>query len=175
MCIIVDNNARELVFGQKVSDEFAPVRQLLFETRPPKRPGVLVLGGDLLHEFCGGTDRSGVEHHGSDSARKAVDELRKAGRLIVPERRLLDASMQAIQAETWQSNDQHVLALAHATGAEVVVMRPASDGGKAGDAALIRDFKSQRFREIGGPKVRAYTRKSHARLLRETCDSCRAR
>lgn len=142
MCVIVDANLASRVFQEPAEADFAPVLNWILE-----RGGELVFGGHLATELAR-----------IEKTRRYLLALLRAGRA----RRVSDASIVAEAAEVaatgrCQSNDQHVLALARASGARTLCTQ---------DKALQQDFRDPRL--ISAPRGSIYQRKEHAALLRHT-------
>ncbi len=153
MCAIIDNDVVHQLFGDR------PTEAGLYFLRWLGRGngGVVVVGGRLFRELS----------QNPKFVRFFTDRL-QAGRA----RRIPDGDVSAAEeairaASTCRSNDVHVLALAHTSGARLLFTN---------DRALQRDFADPEI--IDGTRGRIYTtversdvRRSHVDLLRRT-DLC---
>lgn len=139
MCIIVDTNMAADVFSRKVSADLRPVINWLVGSG-----GKLVVGGKLT-----------VELNRNTEVGKQLVELKRSGKL----RTVVPAPVDAIRARVgFKSNDDHIIALALASNARVLVSR---------DRLLHADFTNP---SILSPKGKVYQTARHAKLLRQ--DTC---
>ena len=154
MCAIVDANVAFEVFGRKQTEAGTTFRHWLDGNR-----GTLVVGGRNLDELAHNRNFG----RWFQEARRSTDRVRQVDRasIEVQERRLR-------QADVLKSNDEHVLALALASGARLLY---------SNDRALQDDFSNGRI--IRKPKRRVYTTQgsgsltSEHRELLDTGDLCR--
>jgi hypothetical protein len=146
VCVIVDNNLAARVLVQS-DPEFEPVRERLFQKdKPPIR---LAYGGKLRDELFGNKE-----------VRRALRILDSAGRLkLVPDQKIEQELRSVLESGLCKSNDPHVIALARAAQARVLV----SD-----DRDLFQDFKNPRL--LSNPRGKVYQRRQHAKLLNMPCD-----
>jgi len=77
----------------------------------------------------------------------------------VPDQKITEELRTVIDLGLCKSNDAHVIALARAAKARVLV----SD-----DRDLFRDFKNPRL--LNNPRGKVYQRRQHAKLLNTPCD-----
>ena len=154
MCAIVDNSARDEVFG----DARSAAGQYFFDWL--QRGGRLVIGGRLTDEL-----------KGSYKFNIWLKDALPAGRVRVVPRSLVDAEEKGLeQAKNFRSDDPHVLALAIVSGARLLY---------SNDRDLQKDFKNPAiFGHSGFGTI--YTsvdykdiRRVHKHLLRHT-DICQA-
>ena len=146
MCGIVDANVANEVFG----DERPPAGERFFDWLASPR-GQLVVGGELLREL--GQNRRFMRWLG-----KAIQYGRA--------RRMADEDIEARtdalrRSEVCKSDDEHVLALAVASGARLLFTN---------DSLLMDDFRNPDI--VPGPRGRIYTtrerkdvRPAHKKLL----------
>ena len=129
MCAIVDNSARDEVFGDAPTE-----RGLRFLRWVNDGHTQLALGGRLRNELVGDGTQTGSANF--------RDWLRTAGtfgRLLEPagdvdvETRLLDSTRNSRGDRLCRSNDPHVLALARVSGARLPFTN---------DGNLMRDFQN---------------------------------
>ncbi len=154
MCGIVDANVAHEVFG----DERPPAGERFFNWLASPR-GQLVVGGELLRELDRnhGFTRWLGKAIGYDRARRMADED-------------IEAHTDALRrSEVCKSDDEHVLALAVASGARLLFTN---------DSLLMDDFRNPDI--VPGPRGRIYTtrerkdfRPAHKKLLRMK-NLCRA-
>ena len=130
MCLIVDNNVRDDVFGKGRS----PAGKQLFEWLEESRAR-LVVGGRLYDELAG-----------SRAFRVWSATAVKDGRLRVSNRAEVDLEESSL-TQDWLgvSDDQHVIALARVSRARVLYTR---------DEALRTDFRNREL--ISSPHGRLY-------------------
>ena len=152
MCAIVDNSARDEVFGEAQS----AAGQYFFDWL--QRGGSLVIGGRLTDEL-----------KGSHNFNVWLESALSAGRVRVVARSDVDAEEEGLeQATTLRSDDPHVLALAKVSGARLLY---------SNDRDLHKDFKNPAILGHSG-RGTIYTsvkykgiRRVHKQLLRRT-DIC---
>lgn len=148
MCAIVDNSARDEVFGGGAS----AAGKYFFDWLT-SGGGRLVIGGRLKDELMG-----------SNNFKLWLRDALLAGRVREVDRSEVDAEEASLaQAANLRSNDPHVLALARVSGARLLY---------ANDQNLQKDFKDPAILGQGGGGV-IYTslkhkdiRRSHKQLLR---------
>ena len=151
MCAILDANIAGEVFGSNRPEAGTEFLKWLNEGR-----GCLVSGGKLRYEL------------NQTSARDWMRQAMLAGRL----RNVDDAEVDAKTVElrdSCNSNDQHIIALAQASGARLLY---------SNDRALHRDFGNSKF--IDKPRGKVYStledrdfQGPHSNLLRRR-DLCRS-
>ncbi len=139
MCVIVDANAAAELFNPGKNYQYVPVVNWLLGAS-----GKLAIGGQLEIELCK------ITH-----VREQLVKLKQAGKL----RNIADKEIdsQAVTSEL-KSNDEHVIRLAMASSAQVLVSH---------DVKLHEDFTNKRVL-TGRRKV--YQNASHRGLL--TKDTC---
>ena len=86
-------------------------------------------------------------------AKPLATELTRAGQLEVISQGVAEKENEL--KGTIESNDEHIVALAIVAGVKVLI---------SGDQALHKDFKNPNL--VGG---KVYQKKSHVRLLKDTC------
>lgn len=145
MCLIVDNNKRDLVFGTPNHVDAQPIHRWL------ARGGLIVYGGHLKKELSG-----------SFGARQMLAELVKAGRARDVDR---THGVQILRETEWartcghmRSDDPHIIGLARATGARVLCTDETRVRGM-----LSVDFKDRRL--VPNPQGKIYRRAAHHALL----------
>lgn len=145
MCVIVDANVAQQIFGESPSEDFVPVREWI-----EGGSGCLSYGGKLAEELfhCRKTqqyllelDRSGKANRYSDA--EIVEEVNN----LVGVR----------------SNDSHVIGLARISGSRVLCTE---------DQTLIEDFTNRYV--VNNPRGKIYKRPEHSHLLRD-CPPCEAK
>ena len=154
MCVIVDNDVRDEVFGHAESDAGKAMLGWLTEGK-----GRLVVGGHLLTELAA-----------SKSFLTWARTLQLRGRMTtIPADRVEAEQARLARASVCESNDLHVVALARTSGARLLFTN---------DEALQRDFKNTGL--ISTPRGNIYTTgrtksvtRAHRDLLRRT-DLCRS-
>ena len=128
MCAIVDNSARDEVFGEASS----AAGKYFFDWL--NSGGRLVIGGQLTDELMG-----------LDNFKVWLRAALPAGRVRVVARSEIDAEQTGLrQATTLRSNDPHVLALAIVSGARLLY---------SNDRKLHKDFKNPAILGHGGGRV----------------------
>lgn len=136
MCLIVDANRVALVFTSKSHVDIKPVWDWL------NKGGALVYGGKLLEE---------LNRHGE--ARRALVELKRAGRAFEEDPQKIARELSAVE-QLCGSNDAHVIALARASGARLLL---------SGDHLAIADFKNKSL--ISKPRGKVYSSARHKKIL----------
>ena len=153
MCAILDNNVRHEVFGDSQTEAGK-----FFLDWLTTKDGILVVGGKLLQEL-------GEYQKFAQWLQQAVSSGR-ARRISDQEVNGEPANLQS--RRICQSDDEHVLGLARASGARLLFTN---------DQDLTSDFKNRQI--IPGVRGRVYTtlktkdiRRSHRDLLRrnDLCD-----
>ena len=153
MCAILDNNVRHEVFGDNQTEAGK-----FFLDWLDKKDGILVVGGKLLQELSGYSNFVQWLQQAllSNRARRISDQEVNNETENLREQRIC------------QSNDEHVLGLARASGARLLFTN---------DQDLTSDFKNRQI--IPGVRGRVYTtlqtkdiRRPHRALLRrnDLCD-----
>ena len=139
MCIIVDANLASDVFNNKKAD-FIPVLNWLDSDN-----GKLVINGDLPEELAK-----------VSAALRFIKSLKQAGRVRhISEEDTAREKKQIFSLCKSKSNDQHIIALARASGARLLC----SDDGLLGN-----DFKNTKL--INNPQGHIYKEKKHQHLLK---------
>ena len=146
MCAIVDNNVVNEVFGGDPLEAGRRFRRWL-----GSRKGRLVVGGRLLEEL-----------RGNRGFREWFQQNELSGRLVQISGEEVDRRERGIrQTNLCASNDEHVLALAIASGARLLYTN---------DDLLMDDFRNRNI--VPGPMGRIYTtrdrkdfRPAHRKLL----------
>lgn len=140
MCVIIDNDVRDVFFGTPVDEEMLPLWNWIND-----RKGVLVVGGRLRKEIFD-----------SENVGRVIREWIRSGRA----RDLEDDRPGQVDAETdrvagrCRSNDAHVIALARVSGARLLCSR---------DSDLHQDFRNPDL--IDSPRGHVYQGSSHSKLL----------
>ncbi len=130
MCVIIDANAAHQVFGDSKSE----AGEFMLSRLSPRIQ--LAVGGELLDE---------LERIGGFS-RWLLTARRTGHARLIPDDDVNAEADRLRSAETCQSNDHHVLALARISGARLLFTN---------DNALQDDFRNRRI--IGGTQGRIYT------------------
>ena len=146
MCAIVDNNVANEVFGRKAPEAGRHFRRWL-----GSRNGRLVVGGRLLEEL-----------RGSSEFREWFQQNELSGRLLQVNAEEVGREEEGIKRSKLQtSDDEHVLALAVASGARLLYTN---------DSLLMDDFRNRNI--ISGTPGKIYTTKdrkdfrpTHKKLL----------
>lgn len=145
MCVIIDNNIAARVLIQN-DPEFAPVRVRLFSNKKP--PIRVAYGGRLLQELFRNLE-----------VRRALVALARNGRArLVPDQSIEQEQRMLVQVGLCTSNDVHIIALARAASARVLISL---------DRELHRDFTDPRI--LNNPRGKVYQRRQHAKLLNTPC------
>lgn len=146
VCVIIDNNVAARVLLQEDPD-FDPVRHGL--SGASGRHIRIAYGGKVREELFRNT-----------RIRLALENLDRAGRAtVVPASKIEEEQRALINSGLCTSNDVHVIALARAAPARVLISL---------DQDLHRDFKNPRI--LNNPRGRVYQKRQHARLLNTPCD-----
>lgn len=144
MCAIVDANVANEVFGDNQTS--AGEKFLEWITTGS---GVLVVGGKLYDELRATTFRCNFEQW----ARQAS----LARKMKIIDAKTIDAKQQQIiNKEYYRSDDEHVLALAQASGARLLY---------SNDRKLRRDFKDARL--VKSPRGKVYSTLRSKEFTRE--------
>lgn len=138
MCLIVDACCAAHFFRPANAD-FAPAWKWL------QKDGALVYGGKLLKEL-----------NQNYRAAALLAQLKRAGRAFEISGSELSVQMNIIDGRC-ASNDSHIVALARASGARVLV---------SSDRLAIKDFKNLSL--VPSPKGKVYTLPKHQRVLRHS-------
>ncbi|RJP34442.1 MAG: hypothetical protein C4547_10970 [Phycisphaerales bacterium] len=142
MCLIVDANRAADTFAAPVSPDAVPVVQWLL-----RKDGRIVYGGRLT-----------VELFRVEPARRALRELKRAGRAVELDYDAVDSETERVSSTgLCVSDDPHIIAVARVSGARVLF---------TSDSDLHRDFKNPRL--VNGPRGTIYQSAKHADLLRHT-------
>jgi hypothetical protein len=145
MCLIVDINIAHRVF-RKEDPEFGPVHNALFS--PKRIAAKLIYGGRLRREYAA-----------SESLRRIVAQLDRAGRALASNDALIDSEEQAlIDQNACGSDDPHIIALARVTGTRLLCSH---------DQALHADFTDSGL--INSPRGNVYQTPAHQHLIRRHC------
>jgi hypothetical protein len=146
VCVIVDNNLAARVLVQE-DPEFEPVWTRLFLIH---KPTIRVAYGGKLRD----------ELFGNKEVRRALRILDSAGRAkLVPDQKIEQELRTVLDSGLCKSNDAHVIALARAAPARVLV----SD-----DRDLFQDFKNPKL--LSSSRGKVYQRREHVKLLNMPCD-----
>ena len=143
MCVIVDVNiARHVLI--EITDAYRPLSKAIYDGRLP-----IVHGGKLTDEY---------KKNGEllDSV-VALDQAGLAKRIS---EKLINQELSKIDTKC-SSDDEHIVALARASGARLLC----SD-----DRALQEDFGSKGL--VDKPRGRIYKNQTHKHLIRDSCDKC---
>ena len=157
MCAILDNSARDEVFGNVPTD-----RGRLFFDWINQGQGRLAIGGTKLRAELGGS----TQQPGSVNFRRWLPTAIRQGLVIQPDDDdIVDAAADNLEAQgICLSNDPHVLALAQDTGARLLY---------SNDEALRQDFTNRAI--IGGVRGKIYPNSGSREFLndrrnRRLCD-----
>lgn len=152
MCLIVDNSVRDRVFFSPDDSDFVNLHSCLFGNgRPAVR---IVYGGALKREYL---KRKGVMER--------LLELDRKGQARIVSDADVDRETETLKKMgLCRSNDAHVIALARVGKVRLLC----SD-----DTALKRDFRTKAL--LDTPRGKVYNHRSHRDLLREFCQTWRAR
>jgi hypothetical protein len=163
MCAIIDNSARDEVFGLEPSQRAKEFLKWLHQGGTK-----LALGGRLTSELTGDDD-----HPGARSFRQWLRNARLFGLVFEPDgdvegqTEILKNSVDQQGQRLCKSNDPHVLALARVSGARLLF---------ANDGNLIEDFQKNSILRRPPGKVYPttdYHRFLHDRNNRELCSGTR--
>jgi hypothetical protein len=142
MCIIIDNNVRDLVFREEPADEYKPVADWI-----DTKGGKFVIGGKLTEELNEGR-----------GYRALIGQYKRKGSVRSMETTDIDADIKEIaRIGKIKSDDQHVLALARVSGARTLCTN---------EDDLTEDFKNKAI--INNPRGNIYKNPSHKHLLKHT-------
>jgi predicted nucleic acid-binding protein len=142
VCIIIDNNLAARVLTHNEPD-FEPVRSRLLTNRIR-----IAFGGRLVDELFRNLE-----------VRRFLAELVRDGRAIaVPDRKIEEEYLRLVNSGLCTSDDIHVIALARAAPARVLVSL---------DRQLHRDFTNPKI--LNNPRGKVYQRRQHAKLLNTPC------
>jgi predicted nucleic acid-binding protein len=141
MCLIVDANMASRVFCASPGPDAMPVLKALV-----KRRTFLVAGGRLSAEYAK-----------LRQAQRFIAELQRTGLLRLQDARALTIAENHFKRQALVSNDPHILALAHVSGARVLCSH---------DQKLHQDFTNRRLLQ---PPGRVYQVRKHRHLLRDAC------
>lgn len=149
MCAILDNSARDEVFGDSPT-----ARGRLFHEWINQGKGRLVIGGTKLREELGGSARQ----PGSVNFRRWLPTAIRLGLVTQPDNdAVVDAAADNIEAQgVCLSDDPHVLALAQDTGARLLY---------SNDEALRQDFTNRAI--IGGVRGKIYPSTDYRAFLND--------
>lgn len=140
MCVIVDASVAGLVFSVPHEPDFQPLWHWLEE-----KGGKLVYGGHLVDEL-----------NRIPAARRLLAELKRSGKALVPSPTTMKQAENDVRnLKLCRSNDQHVVALARASGARVLCTN---------DRQLENDFTNPAI--VPHPKGKIYKKAQHRHLLR---------
>lgn len=152
MCAIIDNSARDEVFGSAPTQRAKEFLQWLNQGGTK-----LALGGRLRQELAGGGDQRGAE-----SFRKWLRTAGRTGLVFEPEGDVdtqtvfLESAVDERGQKLCRSNDYHVLALARVSGARLLF---------ANDGKLIQDFLNNKI--LGRPPGKVYPTTDFHRFLHD--------
>jgi hypothetical protein len=139
MPLIVDANVATLTFREPASDDFAPVKDAIFEGRAR-----LVFGGRLTREY-----------QLISVAWRVLVALDRAGKATMVKDTLVDQREQELQlAGACKSDDWHIIALAQLANVRLLCSH---------DKALHADFTNKSL--LSKPMGKVYQIARHARLL----------
>lgn len=139
MCAILDNNVVHEVFGSN-----RPLAGVKFFNWINSGTGHLVVGGKLLEELS--------KNHNFG---KWLQQAFSAGRASNPgDERVDNITDELMKADSCESDDQHVIALAQLSNARLLYSK---------DVDLQQDFKNKEL--IDNPRGKVYSAPGHERLL----------
>ena len=138
MCAIVDANRFGVVFSSPPGDDYTALVSWLTDA-----DGILVYGGTKYSDE--------MRRHGA--AQRFFARLRQAGRAILIEHATVDAEETRLKGRC-VSDDEHVIALARASGARIVCTE---------DRNLFADVKDPDL--LSKPRGRIYRTHEHVHLL----------
>jgi len=146
VCVIIDNNVAARVLLQD-DPQFEPVRHRLLAGS--KRPIRIAYGGRVREELFRNI-----------RVQVALEILDRAGRAtLVPNSKIEKEQRALLNSGLCTSNDVHVIALARAAPARILISL---------DQDLHRDFKNAKI--LNNPRGKVYQRREHAKLLNTPCD-----
>lgn len=152
MCAIIDNSARDEVFGSARSPRATAFLKWLEEGHTK-----LVLGGRLLAELAGGDDQPG-----SASFKRWLRTAEARGFAyktdgdVDGQTEYLEAAVDQRRQKLCRSDDPHVLALARVTGARLLFTN---------DRNLIQDFQNNAI--LRGPSGKVYPTTDYHQFLHD--------
>jgi predicted nucleic acid-binding protein len=138
MCLIVDANVCSVLFKQTKDTAYEKLRSVIFSNRI-----TLVHGGKLTEEY----HKAGVLN--------VIALLAQSGRAFKVSNELIDRQLMEI-ADSCESNDSHIIALARADRLQARVL-------VTNDQALQRDFKNKSL--IDNPRGTIYSPSRHPKSL----------
>ena len=150
MCAIIDNSARDEVFGSAPSQRATEFLKWLEDGHTK-----VAVGGRLLGELAGGNGQPGAA-----SFRQWLRTARMRGLAYEPEgdvdgqTEYLEAAVDERGQRLCKSDDPHVLALARAAGARLLF---------SNDGLLIQDFQNNDI--LRGPSGKVYPKTDYHRFL----------
>lgn len=145
MCIIIDNDVAARVLIQD-DPEFEPIRKRLEKSRIR-----IAYGGKLRDEL-----------YGNLGVRRELSRLDSAGRARLVPDQSIEEQYALLDLTLCKSNDAHIIALARAAKARVLV---------SNDKNLWADFKNHRLVSNPPGKVYVYkNRRAAERLLNTPCN-----
>lgn len=140
MPFIIDNNVVQRILCDKSDPKFCKLSRCLFEGKP--FGVVFFYGGKLAEEYCR-----------NKTVLRLLVQLDRAGRARRIDSSLIEYELKGIAQQKIKSDDEHVLALARASGARVLCSE---------DGDLISDFKNLSI--IPRPKGKVYS-ESNKKML----------
>ena len=148
MCLIIDVNIAHKVFFDESDPDFGAIHRGLFPPPrgPAKKPRLrMVYGGKLAQEY-------------PEEIRRIVRQLDAAGRARTVDDAQIEEELAVVTASgLCRSNDQHIIALARASGVRLLCSE---------DDALCQDFKNPKLLK---PRGSVYRKASHKHLLMKHC------
>jgi len=143
MCLIVDTNIAVRVLLRDNDPDFSHVNAALRSGKV-----TLVYGGGLAKEY-----------NGNQAVRKFVVSLGRAGIAYLVRESVIDEQLAWLRTQgSCESDDEHIIALARASGARILC---------SNDEALGRDFNNKAL--IDQPRGKIYKNSGHKQLLRNPC------
>ena len=142
MCLIVDANMAGKIFCASPGPDAEPVLDAWIKHR-----AFLVAGGKLSTEYA----------KLSFAQRRFILELQRQGKMRTQNEQALRIAENHFKRQALVSNDPHILALAHVSGARVLCSH---------DQKLHQDFTNRRLLQ---PPGRVYQVRKHRHLLRDAC------
>jgi rRNA-processing protein FCF1 len=148
VCIIIDNDVVASVFSDSGA-QYEEVRVRLFDN--VSSPLSLVYESRLIDEYKDNPNRNVI---------RSLYKLAQAQRAVEVGGRKLARERQWVSQKSLKSNDDHIIALARASGARVLL---------SNDRDLWDDFRNNKL--LSRPPGRIYRKRAHSHLLR----SCQSR
>jgi predicted nucleic acid-binding protein len=146
VCVIIDTNLAARVLIQD-DPEFEPVKAHLFRNKKPRVQ--IAYGGRLVEELFANLE-----------IRRVMARLVRLGRAKqVRDEKIEEEQRRLLRLGICTSNDIHVIALARAAPARVLISL---------DRGLHRDFTNPRI--LANPRGKVYQKRRHAKLLNTPCD-----